>query len=124
MLSTLSNNEQVINYNDLIVLDSNNCSINEIKVLSTGMYVINISCQFDDSCIIGLFVDDKEESIHQTESHINNSSYENQKFTKSNYLLIHQILKLNTNNTLTLKYLSTGPNKIINLENKFKIWKL
>ena len=109
--------KQILNYNDTFIIDSNICSMYEIPILSTGMYVLNISCQFDDPCLVGLYINQKEETIHPTESYILNS-------IKSNYLHVHQILNLETNSLITIKYLSNGLNKIINSENEIKLWKL
>ena len=74
------------------------------------MYIINISCQFDESCMIGLFI-----------NHLEDSTYETSQF---NNLLIHQIIHLNKEDIINLKYLSNYPNKIVGSENKIKLWKL
>jgi hypothetical protein len=135
MLSTLLNKnteifselylikKQSLNYNDLIIFDSDDSSMREIIVLSTGIYIVNVSCQFAESCIIGLFVNGIEDSIYQTENHYN-KIFLNSNPVIPSHLLIHQILNLKANNLISIKYLSNGPNKIINLENKIKIWKL
>lgn len=134
MLSTLLNignksclylfTEQTVNYNDLIIVDSYDSSIHtnivdatKILVLRNGMYVINISCQFDEPGMVGIFINQEEDSIYETETFFKNS-------ISLHILLVHQILNLKANNIISIKYLSNGPNKIINSENIFKIWKL
>lgn len=96
--------QQNLNYNQQIKTDC------EVKVLSTGMYIINMSCQFDEACKIGLFI-----------NHLEDSTYETVQF---NNLLVHQIVFISQNDTINFKYLSDYPNKTISSENKIKLWKL
>ncbi len=113
----LSIKEQNVYFNHTIIIDIDTSSMCEIPILSDGMYIINISCQFDEPAIIGIFIDQNEDSQHSTESYELNSK-------KSHFLLVHQVLNLKTNNLITIKYLSNEPNKIINSENIIKLWKL
>jgi hypothetical protein len=71
-------------------------------ILSSGMYLLNISCQFNEPNIIGIFINQNEDTIYHTETYIFNSK-------KLNYLLVHLILNLNTNDIISIKSLSNEP---------------
>jgi hypothetical protein len=71
-------------------------------ILSSGIYLLNISCQFNEPNIIGIFINQNEDTIYHTETYIFNSK-------KLNYLLVHLILNLNTNDIISIKSLSNEP---------------
>jgi len=110
-------NQQYIKYNNLIIFSLDNKPTQKILLSNIGIYIINISCQFNESAIIGLFIDDIEDSRYQT----NNYNYN---LIMTNYLLIHQIINIKTPKSLSIKLLSNVPTKIINLENKIVINKI
>lgn len=94
---------QIIYFNDSIN--------NDIQISTNGMYLLNILCQFEEPNIVGIFINNNEDTVYHTETHILNSK-------ELNFLLVHQILNLNTNDIISIKSLSNNPNKIINSENK------
>jgi len=108
-------NTQNINYNELLKIknDIDDNTMYYFKVLYSGIYILNISCLFEESCIIGLFINEVEDSVYET--------YE---LTNKNHLMIHQIIYFNLHDIISFKYLSINQNKLLKSENKIKIWKL
>ena len=90
---------QSVNYNDNIMIRTNECSPNQIIIKYTSIYIININCQFDEPCTIGFYINDEEYATYETGIF--------------NNIIIHQLLKLNVNDLISIKYLSNYPNKII-----------
>lgn len=106
-------NNQSVSSNGSIYIDFNNYLLDEILILDSGMYLINVACQFMEPCTVGLYTNNNEQVSQET-------------IVADNYyfLLIHYVLKLELESRLSIKYLSIGENKIINSDNEIKIWKI
>lgn len=75
----------------------------------SGLYLFHISCNFNEVGFVGLYINDIEDTVYPIEN---------------GNLLIHQVIHLLSEDTISLKYLLDQPNKIINFENQIKIWKI
>lgn len=106
-------NYQSVNNNDLFYLQSNKNTLNQITIDNSGMYLINIICQFMEPCSVGLFIDDIEEVVQDTIP-----------FDKYHCMTLHHVLNVKSCNNLTIKYMSLGTNHIINSENEINLWKI
>lgn len=100
---------QLVNYNEYIMIRTNECSPYQIIIKDTSIYIININCQFDESCTVGFYINEVEYACYETDVF--------------NNLLIHQLLKLNVGDLITIKYLSDYPNKIVGSDNEINLWK-
>ena len=84
--------EKHSNILNLCVEDNSHC----IKILRSGMYIVNLTCQFDQPGQLALFVNDNPELSSLT-------SFNN----PQNFVTIHQILSLNKGDILSVRnYLS------------------
>jgi hypothetical protein len=100
---------QLVNYNEYIMIRTNECSPYQIIIKDTSIYIININCQFDEPCTVGFYINEIEYACYET--------------GVFNNLLIHQLLKLNVDDLITIKYLSDYPNKIVGSDNEINLWK-
>jgi hypothetical protein len=98
---------QVIDPNNNVVFEKkshilNLCyddCINSIKIKRSGIYVVNLTCQFDQPGQIAIFINDNPDLSSLTAS--NNSQ---------NFITVHQILCLNKGDNLSVRnYLSPSP---------------
>lgn len=94
----LSSSEQIINPNKPIIFEKchNICNIdfeNEtgyIKILNSGIYIINLSAQFINACQIVLYINNYSVLSTLTSS-------------KSGIINIHQVIRLNHDDTISFR---------------------
>ena len=102
-----SNCPQTIEPNNKIIFEKKSHILNlgyddcdhSIKIKRSGMYIINLTCQFEQSGQIAIFINDNPDLISLTASN-----------NPQNFITIHQIVNLNKGDHLSIRnYLSPYP---------------